>query len=78
MDILIKELTKIYENKVVLNLDNLSIFSGKIYGIIGPNGAGKSTLLKIIAGIENGDNGITLYNGKSLNESILKNITFRG
>lgn len=35
----------------VLNELNLTIPSGKIFGLLGPNGCGKSTLIKLIAGI---------------------------
>lgn len=76
MDILIENLTKKYENKTVLSINKQSFISGKLYGIIGPNGAGKSTLLKIIAGIESKTNGIILYNGKTLNDKIIKNVTY--
>ncbi len=37
--------------KPVLNELNLTIPSGKIFGLLGPNGCGKSTLIKLIAGI---------------------------
>lgn len=43
-----KNLCKNYGNKTVLNELNLTLESGKIYGLIGRNGAGKTTLLSIL------------------------------
>ncbi|MEG1446420.1 MAG: ATP-binding cassette domain-containing protein, partial [Ruthenibacterium sp.] len=42
-------LTKTYGKTEVLHGVNLTIASGKIYGMIGRNGAGKTTLLSILA-----------------------------
>ena len=42
------DLTKKYGNKVVLDGLNLTLESGKIYGLIGRNGAGKTTLLSLM------------------------------
>ena len=39
------------KGRPVLNELNLTIPSGKIFGLLGPNGCGKSTLIKLIAGI---------------------------
>lgn len=44
----IKDLTKKYGQKEALKNVNLTIESGKIYGLLGPNGSGKTTLIKII------------------------------
>ena len=47
-----ENVVKCYNNsRPVLNELNLTIQSGKIYGLLGPNGCGKSTLIKLIAGI---------------------------
>jgi len=56
--ITIKNLTKKYGNKKVLDNINLSFEKGKVYGIVGKNGAGKSTLFKCIADIESYDGSI--------------------
>ncbi len=42
------DLTKKYGDKVVLDNLNLTLESGKIYGLIGRNGAGKTTLLSLM------------------------------
>lgn len=44
----VKNLTKKFSNKIVLNNINLSVLDGEFILILGPNGAGKTTFLKII------------------------------
>lgn len=43
-----KDLSKKFDNKVILDKINIKIPSGKIVGLLGKNGAGKSTLIKLI------------------------------
>ncbi|MEI7835161.1 MAG: ATP-binding cassette domain-containing protein, partial [Planctomycetota bacterium] len=47
-----REVSKSYGDKVVLQDINLSFFYGAKIGVVGENGAGKSTLLKILAGLD--------------------------
>ena len=44
-----ENLTKQYGSKTVLDHVNLTLESGKIYGLIGRNGAGKTTLLSLMS-----------------------------
>lgn len=53
----VKDLTKIYNGKRVLDGVNLSVQEGEIFGLLGPNGAGKTTLLNIILGIRKANSG---------------------
>ncbi|WP_432665917.1 ATP-binding cassette domain-containing protein [Wukongibacter baidiensis] len=76
MDIRIEGLVKIYGERTVVNIENMTLEKGRVYGVIGPNGAGKSTMLKIVAGLEDSSRGKTLYNENPLNDEILKNITY--
>ena len=46
----IKNLSKSYGDKTILNNINLTITNGKIVGLLGKNGAGKSSLLKMLVG----------------------------
>ena len=46
-----KDLTKKYQNKVVVDSLNLEIKKGEIFGLLGPNGAGKSTTMNMICSI---------------------------
>ncbi len=46
-----RALTKRYGGKTALEGLDLSLESGRIYGLIGPAGAGKTTLLRLLAGL---------------------------
>ncbi len=48
----IESLKHKYGEKIVLQIDRLSIEGHKIVGLVGPNGSGKSTFLKLLAFIE--------------------------
>jgi len=47
----VKDITKIYSKKTVLEGIALSINEGEIFGVIGKNGAGKSTFINILTGL---------------------------
>ena len=47
MSLELKQISKIYGKKTVLNGLNLTLEEEKIYGLIGRNGAGKTTMLSI-------------------------------
>lgn len=47
----LKNVTKNYGDKKVLQGINLDIYPGQVIGYIGPNGAGKSTTVKILCGL---------------------------
>lgn len=53
----INNLTKKYDEKFELNIEELTVPSGKITGLIGENGAGKTTLIKSMLDIIKRDNG---------------------
>lgn len=59
---------KTYGEKTILNLNEICIHPGEIYGLIGPNGAGKSSLMKIISSLTKADTGEIKLFGQSLNE----------
>jgi tungstate transport system ATP-binding protein len=44
----LSQVTKVYGEKTVLDIESLKIEKGAIYALLGPNGAGKTTLLKIL------------------------------
>ncbi|MFF0531817.1 TlrC/CarA/OleB/SrmB family ABC-F type ribosomal protection protein [Nocardia amikacinitolerans] len=54
----LSDVTKRYDDRIVLDRVSLTIKPGETVGIIGDNGSGKSTLLKVIAGREYPDNGM--------------------
>lgn len=53
----IKNITKIYNKKTVLNNISFKVNNGEFLSILGPSGCGKTTLLKILIGIENQSSG---------------------
>ncbi len=60
----IKNLNKCYGKKQALNNIDLTIESGKIYGLLGPNGSGKTTLIKIINDLLTPTSGEVLVKGE--------------
>jgi len=63
MELVIKNLSKTYANGVqALRKINLTIGRG-MFGLLGPNGAGKSTLMRIIATLQEADNGSSITLG---------------
>ncbi|MEI6893967.1 MAG: energy-dependent translational throttle protein EttA [Colwellia sp.] len=53
----VKNLTKSFGDRVLIDDLSFSVPKGAIVGIIGPNGAGKSTLFKMMTGAEKPDSG---------------------
>lgn len=66
----IRNLTKEYSGKKVLDITELYLEEGRITGIIGPSGAGKSTLLYILNGLEKATSGKIVFDGKELKSDL--------
>ena len=66
----VRNLKKVYNSKIVLDINNLNFQEGKIYAIVGPNGSGKTTLLNILNLLEKPDEGqIFFYDQEITNKS---------
>lgn len=65
-----ENITKSYSEKQLFTNISLGINEGDKIGVIGINGTGKSTLLKVIAGIEQQDEG-TIIKGNAVNVEYL-------
>ena len=63
----LRNVTKAYGTKVVLDAINLQIREGEILALLGPNGSGKTTILKILAFIENPTSGEVQFLGEKVN-----------
>lgn len=53
----LKEVSKTFNDRALIDNLSFKVPKGAIVGIIGPNGAGKTTLFKLITGVENPDKG---------------------
>lgn len=73
-----ENLTKSYGKKTVLENLNLTLESGKIYGLIGRNGAGKTTMLSIMSNQNPVSGGRVTLDGENIweNRKALDRICF--
>ncbi|WP_432353280.1 iron ABC transporter ATP-binding protein [Sporosarcina sp. A2] len=62
----VRELTKAYGNKAVVEKVSVDIHPGKITSFIGPNGAGKSTLLSMVSRLLDADTGEVLVDNNNV------------
>ena len=67
----LKNITKRYDDKLVVDNISFSIKEGETFGLLGPNGAGKSTTISMICGLVKPDQGDVIIDG----HSIIKNPT---
>ena len=59
----IKDLSKIYSGKTVLNISSLEIAKGSCFGLVGNNGAGKTTLFSLLLDLVEPTSGDILNQG---------------
>jgi len=60
--IVLENVHKSYNKRVVVNRVNLSVLRGEVVGLLGPNGAGKTTTFYIATGLERPDQGTVWLN----------------
>ncbi|MEM4490171.1 MAG: ABC transporter ATP-binding protein [Desulfurococcaceae archaeon] len=60
--------TKKYGNHIAVNKVNLEVEKGEFIVILGPSGSGKSTLLRLIAGLEDPDEGEIFLDNVKIND----------
>lgn len=68
----VSNITKRFDDKLVLDNISFEVEKGDIFGLIGPNGAGKSTLINIITGLVNEDAGNISVFGDNFKQNDLK------
>ncbi len=75
MSILLSNISKKFGKFSALNQINLEIPEGELVALLGPSGCGKTTLLRIIAGLEQADEGRVLLSGEDKTE---QHVSHRG
>ncbi|MFT7587174.1 MAG: tungstate transport system ATP-binding protein [Cellvibrionaceae bacterium] len=60
----LKQVTKRYDRREVLSVDELLLKTGEIFALVGPSGAGKSTLLRLLAFLEQPTSGKITWQGR--------------
>lgn len=66
--VVLKEVTKSYQDHQVLKSINMELEKGKFYTLLGPSGCGKTTILRIIAGFSSATSGDVYLNGQRVND----------
>jgi len=64
----IRDVVKQFPGVTAVDHVTLEIQEGEIFSFLGPSGCGKSTLLRVVAGLENQDQGDVLISGQNVNE----------
>lgn len=64
----IVNITKSFDENVVLDQLNLYIRENEFLTLLGPSGCGKTTLLRILGGFETPDTGDIIFDGKNINK----------
>ncbi len=62
----VHNLTKQYDQAVVLNVSELSCLAGKMYCVYGPNGSGKTTLFEILTLLKKPTQGRVVFQGEEI------------
>ncbi len=70
----VRNLKKIYNSKIVLDIVNLNFQEGKIYAIVGPNGSGKTTLLNILNLLEKPNKGQIFFYDQEITDKLNSDI----
>lgn len=72
----VKNLSKSYGKKEVLNNISFNLKEGQIIGLLGPNGCGKTSLIKILTGLINDYSGEVLVDGEKPGKSTKAKVAF--
>ena len=65
--LVIRSISKTYDNKKIVNQVSLELQKGEAVGLLGPNGAGKTTCFYMIAGLINTDEGDIILDNSRIN-----------
>ncbi|GKU25924.1 ABC transporter ATP-binding protein [Clostridium folliculivorans] len=68
----VNNITKRFNDKLVLDNVSFNIKKGEIFGLLGPNGAGKSTLINLMVGLLKMDKGQVIIGGNDISKETIK------
>jgi ABC-2 type transport system ATP-binding protein len=72
----IREVTKSYDGRAVVNRVSFEVRPGEILGLLGPNGAGKTTLIRMITDIIKPDAGAITLDGRPVRGEEKRRISY--
>lgn len=62
----LQNISKTYDNQIILNKIHLDVQKNEFLTLLGPSGCGKTTTLRIIGGFETAETGNVLFNGNDI------------
>ena len=65
-ELIVRDLSKTYRHRKVVDQASLSFASGEVVGLLGPNGAGKTTCFYMIIGLVRADAGQILLDNRNI------------
>lgn len=75
MNIRVRNVSKEYNGKEVLNIDELNFKEGYVIALMGLNGSGKTTLLQCVSGLEAFTRGTVLYDNCNSSQFVKNDIS---
>ena len=75
MNIKVLGVSKEYNGKEVLYIDELNFEEGYVYALMGLNGSGKTTLLQCVSGLDTFTRGRVLYDNFGYDENVKRDIS---
>lgn len=66
----VKNLTKQYRGKTVVDNISFTVENGHVTGFLGPNGSGKTTTMRLLLGLERPTSGTALIDGKKFAQHV--------
>src|ERR1700733_8182291 len=72
MTIEVRNVSKSFGTYHALNNVSLTVADGELMALLGPSGSGKTTLLRIIAGLDQTDDGEVLIHGQDLSKQAVR------
>lgn len=74
----VKNATKRYAGKAVVDSLSFDLYKGEIVGLLGPNGAGKTTTMRMIVGLVSITEGDVLIHGHSIKHRFVQAVSHIG